>query len=102
MNELLLSTGLKDEGSRFSYKHAESLQQEEGTTEGETTVQNTCGFLAFIKSDTDGTVPGSGALYMLRGGYSRLFRPVVRKNLVKHSAPAPDRLLRARSFAGPL
>ena len=50
MNKVLLSTGLKYEGNRFAYKYAQSLQQEKGTPEGETTVKNTCCFLSFINA----------------------------------------------------
>ncbi len=40
--QFLLSTGLEDAGSRFSYNHGESIKQ--------ITVQNTCCFLAFINA----------------------------------------------------
>jgi hypothetical protein len=50
MNAFLLATGLKDSRSRFAYHHGESITQDTICAKGETTVQNTCGFLAFINA----------------------------------------------------
>jgi hypothetical protein len=50
MNAFLLATGLKGAGSRFAYHHGESIKQDTICAKGETTVKNTCGFLAFINA----------------------------------------------------
>jgi hypothetical protein len=50
MNAFLLATGLKGAGSRFAYHYGDSIKQDTICAKGETTVKNTCGFLAFINA----------------------------------------------------